>query len=245
MRQDDIRESGLSDYWGNRSNTYGKQYGLDTKATQIKIKRKVALIDELSGFSKMNDVLEMGCGTGLYTRELHKLNNRLVSSDISESMIKEAKELNPNVPFKCVDARKTNFCGCSFDAVISAYLLQHVNTIRCLLEMRRILKIGGKLIVLVPNILNPIHYARARVGIARWFLKETSNSEDFNRLGWNIFMSDLKFKNIITKPIEFTSPYTPERLMNISMWVGKVLESVPLVREFAGTLLIVATKDSK
>jgi len=236
-----IRGDSQGKYWGDRALTYGLQYGLDREAVQLKIRRKISLMQKYVSFDVEN-VIEMGCGTGLYTKEFTRLNQKLLSTDISKEMINVAKKYNPTTKFEQMDARKLPLSNGSYDLVLSTFLLQHVETNLVLPEMCRILKRGGYLGALVPNILNPLHYSRARVGLMRWILKENSQSDDFTRWQWVNLLERYGFKPICVKPIEFTSPYIPLRLMGISTKVGEMLERIPIAKEFAGTLLIVARK---
>lgn len=244
----DIRGEKQGEYWGNRATTYGNQYGLDRECNQLKIERKMRVV-----FSYVHrklepriiqrpKVIEFGCGTGLYTKELSKKFRYFVSSDISYQMIEVAQKNNPDVEFKEVDARKMEFGDESFDVVFSAFLLQHAETELVLPEMYRILKKNGVFVAIVPNILNPIHYGRARVGLYRKIFHENSNSEDFTRWKWLEMMKNLGYRDIEITPIEFTSPYTPKSLTPIYFKASEILEKIPVLKEFAGSLIIAGRK---
>jgi ubiquinone/menaquinone biosynthesis C-methylase UbiE len=191
---------------------------------------------------KVDSVIEFGCGTGLYTKEFCLLNSRLLSTDISKDMLQVAKEYCPQARYQEIDARKMPLPDRSYDIVLSSFLLQHAETELVLPEMHRILKKGGYFGAFVPNILNPLHYSRARVGFMRKILHENSQSEDFNRWKWVKLLESYGFKNIQVKPIEFTSPYFPVWLLPLATKTGEIMESLPVIKEFAGTLLIVARK---
>jgi len=206
-----IRGENQQEYWSKRANTYGHQYGLDRESVQLKIQRKVSLLRKYINFN--GKVIEMGCGTGLYTKEFSKLSHNFVATDISTDMVEVSKKYCPNVEFLKVDARHTGIPNNSYDVVVSSFLLQHVDIKLVVPEMYRILKSNGKFGAFVPNILNPLHYSRARVGFMRQILKENSESEDFNRWEWVEILNSYGFKDIKVIPIEFTSPYLPSHLI--------------------------------
>lgn len=235
-----IREQGQERYWSNRAKTYGHQYGLDRQAVRLKIQRKVALMAKYISFK--GKAIEFGCGTGLYTKEFVRHNRNLLATDISESMLAEAKQYCPNARFSEIDARRTHICYEAYDVVLSAFVLQHVDTTLVLPEMYRILKVGGSFGAFVPNIVNLLHYSRARVGIMRKILKEDSQSIDFDRWEWQRLLPTYGFKDVRVIPIEFTSPYMPSALIPFGTRIGQLLEAIPVVREYAGTLMIVAKK---
>jgi ubiquinone/menaquinone biosynthesis C-methylase UbiE len=239
----DIRGDGAREYWSNRATTYGQQYGLDTQANKLKIRRKVEMM--LRDVGPDEYVLELGCGTGLYTEELAKRLKRLVASDLSGEMLKVAWMRCPDTTFMILDSRETKLLSGSVDTVVTAFMLQHTEVEKCLLEIKRVLRNNGKLVALVPNILNPLHYARARVEMTRKLLKENSQSEDFTRWQWEKLLKRHGYTQVKVSPVEFTSPYVPVWLVGAAMKMSAVLEGIPVVREFAGTLLITARKEDR
>lgn len=236
-----IRGEDQAAYWNQRAKEYNSQYGQDTPTSRLKVQRKVAMMFDYGRLYAHDNVLEVGCGTGTYTREIApKLQSRLTAIDISKEMIEKAIDYvskEEMTRFSIMDARNLKFEKEFFDVVISTFLLQHVETNIVIPEMRRVLKIDGKFIAIVPNILNPIHYSRAK----RLF-NETSHSVDFNRWQWKKLLTKYNFTDIRIYPVEFTSPYVPESLAKFSIKISSLLEKIPIIREFAGSLLIIAQK---
>ncbi len=96
-------------------------------------------------------VLELGCGTGLYTEILLKNSTNVVATDFSDEMIESAKQKRghlENVEFLKADALNLDFEGESFDSVFMANLI-HItgNAEKVIQESRRVLKNGGSLII--------------------------------------------------------------------------------------------------
>ena len=235
-----IRDTKQEEYWNNRAKSYSKQYGLDTEFNKLKVQRKINIVQQYIDLT--GKLLEVGCGTGIYTRELSKINSSLIAVDISQKMLNIAATQCLLPEFLQMDARKMNLPNNSFDIVFSAFLLQHVHIYPVLSEMNRVLKTNGYIVALVPNILNPIHYGRARNILYRKVFRETSHSLDFTRWQWSAILEATGFKEIVIKPISFDSPHIPMFLAKSAMYISNILENVPIVKEFAGTLLIIGQK---
>ena len=95
-------------------------------------------------------VLELGCGTGtlwLGHDDLIEKCDKLVLSDLSEGMLKKAKENlgeKGNVEYRIEDIQELSFDDDTFDVIIANAMLYHVpNLDKGLKEVRRVLKKGG------------------------------------------------------------------------------------------------------
>jgi len=99
-------------------------------------------------------VLDFGCGTGIIINKLNKLfsNCKFTGVDVSETAIKIAKKKNPLTKFWVVeDGNKFPFKSFSFDTILAADVIEHVyNTESTVLEMARVLKKGGKIMITTP-----------------------------------------------------------------------------------------------
>jgi ubiquinone/menaquinone biosynthesis C-methylase UbiE len=94
------------------------------------------------------DVLEVGCGTGVFTRVLAALPQvrSVVGVDLAESLVEKARELAPGLRFEQGDARSLPFGDASFDVVVFDSTLSHVpEPGRALGEAFRVLRPGGLL----------------------------------------------------------------------------------------------------
>lgn len=63
-------------------------------------------------------ILDLGCGTGHLTKQINVLGADVIGLDASPGMVKQARELFPDVTFTVGDATKLNFYE-PFDAVFS------------------------------------------------------------------------------------------------------------------------------
>lgn len=92
-------------------------------------------------------ILDLGCGSGQLTAAIGEKCAEIVGMDASETMIKSAKELYPDIDFLVCDA--ANFeVEKPFDAVFSNATLHWVkdykNAVKCIYN---VLKPGGRLVV--------------------------------------------------------------------------------------------------
>ncbi|MEK7478852.1 MAG: class I SAM-dependent methyltransferase [Patescibacteria group bacterium] len=103
-------------------------------------------------------VLDIGCGAGRTTSYISENGCSVVGVDISEPLIKKAKDLYPDIDFRAMDARKLDFKDNVFDTVFFSFngidnLAFLEERDRAMNEMKRVLKIGGFLIYSSHNAL--------------------------------------------------------------------------------------------
>jgi ubiquinone/menaquinone biosynthesis C-methylase UbiE len=105
-------------------------------------------------------ILDAGCGTGKDISYFSSLGYEVIGIDLSEGMLKEAKETLKNRPNVCLirgDFRTTGFPDNYFDGIWSSASLVHLpqnEKKRALIEFNRILKEDGILCVGIQNLLN-------------------------------------------------------------------------------------------
>ena len=98
-------------------------------------------------FSRVNRLLEVGCGNGKLWKENHiDLRNReIFLSDVSEGMVEEVRK-SLGSDFNCIvcDAEKIPFKDDYFDAIIANHVLFYLNDLDLgLSEIRRVLNKNG------------------------------------------------------------------------------------------------------
>lgn len=100
-------------------------------------------------FSKVNRLLELGCGNGKLWQEnkIDLRNREIFLSDISEGMVEEVRN-KLGSDFNCIvaDAEKIPFKDAYFDSIIANHVLFYLNDLnQGLKEIRRVLKPNGAL----------------------------------------------------------------------------------------------------
>lgn len=99
-------------------------------------------------------VLEVGCSFGHGTKILASVASAVDAVDIYEPAVAYARQcnLNDNVQFHLVDACDLPFRAGEFDVVVTFEVIEHVEEPqKFLLEILRVLKPGGRLILSTPN----------------------------------------------------------------------------------------------
>jgi ubiquinone/menaquinone biosynthesis C-methylase UbiE len=103
--------------------------------------------------------VDLGCGTGAFTRRLEGFGLRLIGMDISPRSIASAARQMPGHEYVVGDIRKTGFDDARFDVVVYSGVLHHCHTratrVEILREGFRITKPGGRLFTFDPNMQSP------------------------------------------------------------------------------------------
>ncbi len=97
---------------------------------------------------KHKKILDLGAGVGDFANYLtHTLGSEIICADFSREMKKMAKKKYPRLPYLVASATKLPFKDQSFDAVVAAGLLHHLQAQKILkeslVEIRRVLRPGG------------------------------------------------------------------------------------------------------
>jgi ubiquinone/menaquinone biosynthesis C-methylase UbiE len=98
------------------------------------------------------DVVDIGCGGGIYTQALARLGASTVTGvDFSEQMLRAAKvqcQGRYNIRFQQGDANDTDLADERYDLVLQRALIHHLqDLLPCFQEAQRILNKGGTLLI--------------------------------------------------------------------------------------------------
>jgi ubiquinone/menaquinone biosynthesis C-methylase UbiE len=97
------------------------------------------------------NTLEVGCGTGVFSRLLAQRSDRVLALDLSPEMIRIARDRSSryaNISFEVADFLTQELPEKQFDCVASIATLHHLPADTALRQMKRTLKVGGTLVVL-------------------------------------------------------------------------------------------------
>lgn len=104
---------------------------------------------------KDRNVLDAGCGSGFYAREMASRGATVVGIDFSETMIAIAKEENPtdfNIDYRVGDICETTLPDNSMDLILCNYVLENVTDIKkAFKEFYRVLKNKGECVYSVSH----------------------------------------------------------------------------------------------
>jgi len=106
----------------------------------------------ISRYCQDKAVLDVGCGTGVYTEIAARYACQTWGTDISQKMLDYAqKTRRGNINWTLADANHLFFEDGTMDAVICVGLLEYVERAPVIKEIRRVLKPGGAWIISSPN----------------------------------------------------------------------------------------------
>ena len=226
-------------------------WGWGTPAGQLRAQRRGQLIAQRARLSADVCALEIGCGTGLFTEMFARSGARIVAVDISPELLAKAQGRNlPSDRVRFLERRVEEFAlddpaiadwaAGGFDAVIGSSVLHHLELAPALHALRRLLKPGGRFSFAEPNLLNPQVLLERK---ARWLFPSVSDDE-WAVVRWRM-TADLEragFDDVTIEPFDWLHPATPPSLIPVVKSAGRVLERIPGVREFAGSVLIEARR---
>ena len=133
-----------SAFWSKVADKYDRVVDL-----QIGRKTRSLVRERLTKEPRLGHVAEFGCGTGFYTQTLAEKADTIVATDISPGMLDMARSRihASNVQFQQEDCQVTSFSDDAFDCAFISLVLHFTEPEKTLVEMHRILKPGGTLII--------------------------------------------------------------------------------------------------
>jgi len=186
-------------------------------------------------------ILELGCGTGLFTEQLYKVSrgeNPITAVSFSED-ISSTREFYPSINFLRLSNIPGLLQGRTFDFIIAMDLLDKSNCSWLLTQVHELLSPGGQIIFYESNPWNIMLQAK------RFFRKLFGISDQrqlANRSQLYELVSQLGFVKIFAIFNDFV--YAP--LMPRGIWLLRnlsiLLENLPFVRTLAGSILLHAQK---
>ncbi len=105
--------------------------------------------------------LDLGCGSGDFTRELAAAGANAVGVEVAAAALERAAARHPELDFRIAPiVGPLPFEDCSFELVWASEVIEHVaDTARWLSEVRRVLSPGGRLLLSTPS------HGRLRVAV--------------------------------------------------------------------------------
>jgi SAM-dependent methyltransferase len=207
--------------------------------------RRVELFVRLAALGPGRTALELGCGTGLFTAGVAACGARVQGIDLSRDLLDAARQRTAamdNVRLLCGNAEQTPYPGATFDAVYGSSVLHHLDLERALREVARVLKPGGTAVFAEPNILNPQVAVMFRLGLTKRYFGVSPDEMAFSRFRAASALRAAGLSDVRVRPFDFLHPATPAALVDAVARVGRGLERMPVLSEFAGSLLVTARK---
>lgn len=121
--------------------------------------RLIDMFVRLSGLPAGSRVVDLGCGSGVFTNALHRRGYQCAGVDLSPKLIAIARANFSGIEFHTGDIERLPFPDGSFDGVLLSGVLHHLpERSLCAAEVFRILRPGGKFVAFDPNRMNPFMY---------------------------------------------------------------------------------------
>jgi 2-polyprenyl-3-methyl-5-hydroxy-6-metoxy-1,4-benzoquinol methylase len=219
-----------------------KAWGWGTPAGRERAKRRSEMIARGAKLIAGMKVLEIGCGTGLFTELFAETGIQILAVDISDELLKKARRRplpEGRVQFVC---RRFEDCDAEgpFDAVIGSSILHHLNFIDSIKKIFELLRPGGVMSFAEPNMLNPQVFIERR--FRKWFPLVSPDETAFVR--WNLVkaMQQVGFVQVETLPFDWLHPVIPKKMIGFVQGAGLTLERFPGLREFSGSIHIRAMR---
>lgn len=122
------------------------------------------LLKVLASHDRRSRLLEVGCGEGANLANLEGSFKKAVGVDFSWKRVAFCRKNVVGAQFGCGDAANLPFSDETFDVVFCRDVLHHVpDPGRVLMEMHRVCKPGGHLVLIEANGKNPIIYLQGRI----------------------------------------------------------------------------------
>lgn len=220
----------------------GEIWNWETPAGRIRWARRVKMLS--SHLKPGMAVLELGCGTGSFTRELARSGADVVAIDVSPELLEMARAncCAPNVQYQIQNAYALSYSEGVFDSVVGSSVLHHLEFEKALRDVYRVLKPGGTIYFTEPNMLNPQIAIQKNVPWIKRKLGDSPDETAFFRWPLRRLLEKTGYRDIRIDPFDFLHPKIPAPLIDRMDAFGRSLESLPVISEFAGSLYIRAVK---
>jgi SAM-dependent methyltransferase len=217
-------------------------WGWGTPAGRERLRRRAEYLIEYGNLKPGEVALELGCGKGLYTRELDKSGATIAPIDISWDLLHAAKASGSHAGYHVGDAHRMPFRNETFDAIVGVSVLHHMELAPVLAECRRVLKPGGRFVFSEPNMRNPQIFFQKNIPFIKRMLGDSPDETAFTKSGVRKELEESGYRVVSVTPFDFLHPWVPRALIGIVDATGRGIEKIPLLKEIAGSLLIVAEK---
>ncbi len=219
-------------------------WGWKTPAGELRARRRAELIIGAAALGEGKRVLEIGCGTGVFTEFFAATGAAIVAVDLSADLLRKAR--SKGLPEERVIFLEKPFEDCDkdgpFEAVVGSSVLHHLDLEKALSRIFELLKPGGVMSFAEPNLLNPQVFLERKLRFLSCFSYVSPDETAFVRPHLHRSLVMAGFENVRIKPFDWLHPHTPSSLLKLVQETGARLEGIPLLREISGSLLISAKR---
>jgi 2-polyprenyl-3-methyl-5-hydroxy-6-metoxy-1,4-benzoquinol methylase len=221
-----------------------KVWGWGTPAGKIRAESRGNRIIDGAKLRPGMRVLEIGCGTGMFTEMFASTGAHILAVDLSPELVEKARlrglpEERIVFMVKRFEEIETSE---SFDAIVGSSVLHHMDIDQALANIVTLLKPGGWISFAEPNMLNPQVFLERKLRFLPVFSYVSPDETAF--VGWDVKKLLLKrgFVDVSVEPLDWLHPSVPESLIRSVILLGRALEKTPLIRDLSGSLYLRARK---
>lgn len=223
-----------------------KVWGHSKKAGQLRVKRRVDLMVELGKITRESKVLELGCGTGEFSKLLAETGANLTGVDLSPDLLDLAKEKLKNYPNVNLLIDDIEVLGQvtdnTFDNIVGNSILHHVNYEESLKKSYAKLKTGGSIFFSEPNMVNPQIAIQKNIPFIKKIMGDSPDEIAFFRWKVESLLKKIGYKNVVVKNFDFLHPVFPDSLTDLLEVPLKSLEKIPVIKEISGSIYFYGEK---
>jgi ubiquinone/menaquinone biosynthesis C-methylase UbiE len=167
----DLRDE-IKAYWSERAATFDTQPGHEIFSDEEREAWRTLFVKHL-GRGEGRNALDLACGTAVISHILDDIGFRVTGMDWAEPMLDraraKAKQRQRDIRFLIGDAENTMEPDASFDVVTNRHLVWTlVDPAAAFSEWHRVLKPGGKLLIIDGDFVNSSLLGRLIVAVGRW-----------------------------------------------------------------------------
>jgi SAM-dependent methyltransferase len=217
--------------------------GWSSPAGRARADRRARLFVARGGIRPGARVLELGCGTGEFTRRIVPAGARVVALDLSgDLLVKAHAKVGDRAAFVRGNAQVLPFPDGVFDVVYGCSVLHHLDLETALREIHRVLRAGGRLVFSEPNLLNPQVWLMFNCAALKPRFGVSPDEMAFTRAAIGRVLRHVGFRRFTVRHFDFLHPSTPASLVPLVEPLVERLERVPLMRAVSGSMLIDAER---
>ncbi|MDD8018775.1 MAG: class I SAM-dependent methyltransferase [Bacteroidota bacterium] len=218
-------------------------WGWGSPSGQVRAKRRSQLLIQYGRITKDSSVLDIGCGTGIFSRYFAEAGAKVTAIDISTDLLEQAKrETTQPITYILGDAENFPFDDRTFDVVVGSSVLHHLNPEIALKEIFRVLKPGGFVAFAEPNMMNPQIAIQKNIPFIKKMLGDSPDERAFVKGQAKRLLTNAGFTNVLVFPYDFLHPLVPKIFIKPISSLSRLLEKIPLIKEIAGSLVMAGRK---
>ncbi|MBA3064905.1 class I SAM-dependent methyltransferase [bacterium] len=222
-------------------------WGWGSVAGKMRAARRIKLFIDRGAIEKGKNILEIGCGTGIFTVGAAETGANVTAVDISPELLNIAKtyHVGSNIKYLTEDAENMSFADGEFDVVMGNSVLHHLNLSLALPEIHRVLKKGGCALFSEPNMLNPQIMLQKKFPPLKKIMGDSQDETAFFKWSLAGIFREYGFRSVAAAPYDFLHPAIPEFMISAMKRLAELAERIPVLREISGSLFIYAEKPLK